>query len=801
MIYQPRSIQPTYKSIDANSVEEISMVMNTSDRISSYRLTIYDMENNIYYQGKKENFAVELFNGDTGFIELPQEIGLKNGSDYKWIARLYQPKKDMIITYGNIVEPTTYVYSVLADGLKQDKYQVSIGDYVYAFDVLYDLIESDSLSYNSYDETVTLIQNKGTSEYLLLTTKITANNFVTLNMTKNGDKYRYVVRDSTLRAGDYHFIVDDREVWFTTLSDLKPNSDEPDNGDYIEYDPATKKVTQNYNDITIPLTNTINAIPLQVTQSKNTNQNIYLKRNINIKDDMLLTIGDESHNIVTYDVNTGLAVVDEAFSKVPTKDDTYYIYSDFIETTPENPLYVRKVPTVEITNVPENLDTKEYTFIGEYNQEDNVPLVYFIWNLYSVSDSGATLIKTSGKVYSANIQFSYDGFKPGETYRIELTCETEYGVTVTSRAANFNVNYVALPYDEQPVVVSTTDQGLRVSWATLTQDAPYSLNTKTAQGKIQSDNSTSSIIWLERGQKIYAGNTVIVGENNIQGIIKNYNANTGKTILEMALSYSPKNGEPYYILAEPDYNLTGISILQDTPYDGVNSAQLNDNYLVYEKDGGLAVWSDDYQVTMQFKPDENFFFGDNGIYNEMIMIARYTSNDESGLYDLLIYARNYNFGAMTPARDDYGIVGGQVASVNEDDHKVIYIDGDIDLTKQQYICFVNSGYIDKIDRYDAETHEVTLSKELNESVIPASNDYYFLYTAVEGTFYDTQNNSFVLQSSRVKNPYLDYIWVDDNVWRDENWWVEGGTQIERAAENWWKLKIDKDEIIIRKGGV
>ncbi len=77
MIYQPRSIQPTYKSIDANSVEEISLVMNTSDRVNAYRLTVYDMGNNIVYQSEKEDFPVELFNGDTGFIELLPNILLK----------------------------------------------------------------------------------------------------------------------------------------------------------------------------------------------------------------------------------------------------------------------------------------------------------------------------------------------------------------------------------------------------------------------------------------------------------------------------------------------------------------------------------------------------------------------------------------------------------------------------------------------------------------------------------------------------------------------------------------------------
>ena len=45
------------------------------------------------------------------------------------------------------------------------------------------------------------------------------------------------------------------------------------------------------------------------------------------------------------------------------------------------------------------------------------------------------------------------------------------------------------------------------------------------------------------------------------------------------------------------------------------------------------------------------------------------------------------------------------------------------------------------------------------------------------------------------------IWTDDDVWRDTNYWVEGGTQIERASENWWKLKLTNNSIEVREGGV
>lgn len=794
MIYQPRSIQPTYKSIDANSIEEISLVMNTSDKVTAYQLTVYDLDNNIIYQGSKENFAVPLYNGDTGFIELGRDIGLQNGKDYKWIAKLYQDDANMQITYGNVVEPTLYNYTVPSGGLSQDNYVIEVGNYGFSFDLPLNASQGDVIAYDSYDDTIILRYNSGTSESSLAATKITLGNFADLTMTSSGSVYKYTVGANGLNAADYHITVGGRNIWFTTLSDLKQN-------DYITYNPTTKKVTQTYNNITITLSS-INSALLNVSQAVNTTTNVYLKQNINIKPGMLLNIGTESKTISSYSINTGLCVVSSAFNHVPTSSDKYYIYSDFIETTPENVLYVRETPVITITNYQQEISTKEYTFNGSYTQSDDVPLVYFLWNLYSVTDSGVNLIKTSGKVYSANIQFSYDGFKPGETYRIELICETEYGVIATTRALNFVCNYTALSYDDQPVTVSTEDQGLRVSWATLTSDSPYSLYMNSAIGRIQSNNNTSSVLWLERGQQIYPGQIIKVGANDVQGVIDTYNINNGKAILRLPLSYIPIMGETYYIVSEPDYNLTGINTLVDTPYTGVNSVDLKDNLLIYEKAGGLATWADNYQVTMQFKPDDNFFYGNDGIYNDMIQIARYKCKSDD-IHDLIIYARNYNFGAMSPTVDDNDdLVGGQITQIDENEDNIIYVSGNIDLSKGlQYICFVNSGYIDLIENYNSETGAVTLSKDLDNSSRPNINDYYFLYTAVESPFYNNVNNTFVLQATRVKNIYADYIWADSSSWNDDYYWVEGGTQIERASNNWWKVEIKNNSIKILEGGV
>ena len=69
-------------------------------------------------------------------------------------------------------------------------------------------------------------------------------------------------------------------------------------------------------------------------------------------------------------------------------------------------------------------------------------------------------------------------------------------------------------------------------------------------------------------------------------------------------------------------------------------------------------------------------------------------------------------------------------------------------------------------------------------------------------FYSNINNTFVLQSSNVSVASNDYVWLDDGyVWDDNYYWVEGGTEVARIAENWWKLQLTKSNIKIERGGL
>lgn len=53
MIYQPKNIQPTHRSIDGLKNNEISMVMNTTEYVDAYKLTIYNMDNTIFMMALK----------------------------------------------------------------------------------------------------------------------------------------------------------------------------------------------------------------------------------------------------------------------------------------------------------------------------------------------------------------------------------------------------------------------------------------------------------------------------------------------------------------------------------------------------------------------------------------------------------------------------------------------------------------------------------------------------------------------------------------------------------------------------
>lgn len=205
-----------------------------------------------------------------------------------------------------------------------------------------------------------------------------------------------------------------------------------------------------------------------LVQSASTTTNVYLQPNINIKAGMILTIDNQSKTITSYDVSTGLAVVGSAFSSAPSVGAQYQVYSDFIETIPDYIVYARENPTVSINNVPTSLTLKYHTFQGVYTQSDNVPIVYHQFDLYIRNDDGTNkLVNSSGKVYSANLSYTYDGFRTGNTYLIKLAVENDMGIVAETDLYTFSVSYDIVEYLQQPRAVFDSKQNaIDIAWVT-----------------------------------------------------------------------------------------------------------------------------------------------------------------------------------------------------------------------------------------------------------------------------------------------------------------------------------------------
>lgn len=281
-----------------------------------------------------------------------------------------------------------------------------------------------------------------------------------------------------------------------------------------------------------------------LVQATSTTTTIYLQPNINIKAGMAITINSQTKTISSYNSDTGVAVVSSAFASAPAVGTQYKIYSDFIETVPDYIVYARQTPAVTISNVPSSLTLKYHTFQGTYTQSDNVAIVYHQFDLYTRNDDGIiSLVASSDKVYSANLSYTYDSFRTGNKYLIQMTVENDMGVITTTDMYEFNVSYDIVEYLQQPLAsFDDKNNAVKVSWVTPVENEATSFRSDAATGIIQDNNNTLTQATFEPGQSIGEGDVVQITNSDCSFIINGetkQNAYSGKNLLNTdILSYS-----------------------------------------------------------------------------------------------------------------------------------------------------------------------------------------------------------------------------------------------------------------------
>ena len=461
-----------------------------------------------------------------------------------------------------------------------------------------------------------------------------------------------------------------------------------------------------------------------VVQSTSTTTNIYLQENINIRENMSLKIGTETRTISSYDVDTGLAVVCSAFASAPAVETHYYVYSDFIETVPDYVFYARQTPTISINAISNPVTSRHYDFQGVYSQSDNVPIIYYIYNLYMRNNDGSfSLIDTTDRIYSARLTYSYDSLRSGNVYAIELIVENDMGTIVSTNQIEFNVSYDIIEYLQQPTATfDSSKNAVNISWT-----AP-----------VEHTATTNSII------------------NN-----------------------TPVN---------PNY-------LYNVPYTGVNSLYTNGYTATWSSESGLFEMPSSFNITMQFSPDEDFFFDENGnYYNLMPIISTLTEESNgNGAFGIIIDEKSLVY--LTPLIEDNAIKTIQIAtppSGEENTSTIAYVSEAIDISQNPYVYFQNQEFLAKIIDFDDSTNKVTFESTL--PFIPSVGDILYLNNSLSTDLYSNTTSAFVLAQSNFVNPDYDYIWMDDATWNDGYFWVEGGTPIQRVCGHWWKVQITNSTI-------
>ena len=133
--------------------------------------------------------------------------------------------------------------------------------------------------------------------------------------------------------------------------------------------------------------------------------------------------------------------------------------------------------------------------------------------------------------------------------------------------------------------------------------------------------------------KTISGNTYDYTEFNPPGVkqtgtIKSYNAITGIGTLmsQYPFMYTPMQGDSYAVISNI-YNVSGFSYLYNTPYNTVNSLYTHGYTATWATPDGLCVLPDDFNITLQFSPDGNFFYDQNGVYQEVVNLITTETDD------------------------------------------------------------------------------------------------------------------------------------------------------------------------------
>ena len=123
-------------------------------------------------------------------------------------------------------------------------------------------------------------------------------------------------------------------------------------------------------------------------------------------------------------------------------------------------------PTLSLT-VAATINSNNYTFAPAFAQAQNIAVKYFTAYLFDVD---GIEISNSDKVYSANVQYNFDGFISGNTYKVQFIVIDQNDMQANTGVQSFDVSYSAPSINIKPSVELLTDSNaIKIKWANAIQ--------------------------------------------------------------------------------------------------------------------------------------------------------------------------------------------------------------------------------------------------------------------------------------------------------------------------------------------
>lgn len=157
---------------------------------------------------------------------------------------------------------------------------------------------------------------------------------------------------------------------------------------------------------------------------------------------------------------------------------SYTVYDNKVQSL-DYYFKARTTPVLTINTVPNQIQSKSYTFSAVYSQAENVNYKYFEWYIY---DSVGNVINESGQINVGEITYTFDGFLNNSTYGVGLTLENQDGVILNVSPIYFNVSYDLPSFENNPIgEVECDKDAIKLTWNPLLINNGVVENTQSAQ--------------------------------------------------------------------------------------------------------------------------------------------------------------------------------------------------------------------------------------------------------------------------------------------------------------------------------